>query len=241
MTASSKRQAPASAQHPMMQQYRLSRSKTRRSCCFIAWVTSMTLLRRRPQGLPAARHLLTKRGQSAGSPIPMAGVPYRHRGYLALKLVQLGESGHLRAGGDRPTSKGAGVGLGRSHHHPGTVSDEALLSERQDNLIAAVTTMATASVTAPWTSAPVASAINQFEGKKETLLAELQAPIRRSCSTRTFAFRAPCRGSPRSAPPPGWDFELGTARKLLCQQFGTQDLVGFGVEQARPPCAPPAA
>ena len=35
---------------------------------------------------------LTKRGQSAGEPIPMAGVPYHAiEGYLA-KLVQLGES-----------------------------------------------------------------------------------------------------------------------------------------------------
>ena len=34
---------------------------------------------------------LTKRGQSAGNPIPMAGVPYHAvEGYLA-KLVQLGE------------------------------------------------------------------------------------------------------------------------------------------------------
>ncbi|WWO73724.1 hypothetical protein V4937_03050 [Histophilus somni] len=35
---------------------------------------------------------LTKRGQSAGQPVPMAGVPYHAiEGYLA-KLVQLGES-----------------------------------------------------------------------------------------------------------------------------------------------------
>ncbi len=31
---------------------------------------------------------------------------------------------------------------------------------------------------------------------------------------------------------PEWEFELGTARKLLCQQFGTQDLVGFGVDKS---------
>ena len=40
---------------------------------------------------------LTQRGQSAGQPIPMAGVPYHAlEGYLA-KLVRIGESPHCPA------------------------------------------------------------------------------------------------------------------------------------------------
>ena len=95
---------------------------------------------------------LTKRGQSAGSPIPMAGVPYHAiEGYLA-KLVQLGESAAIcEQVGDPATSKGPVERKVIRIITPGTVSDEALLSERQDNLIAAVYTMAAASVTAPWT------------------------------------------------------------------------------------------
>ena len=50
---------------------------------------------------------LTKRGQSAGNPIPMAGVPYHAvEGYLA-KLVQLGEPVAIcEQVGDPATSKG---------------------------------------------------------------------------------------------------------------------------------------
>ena len=82
---------------------------------------------------------LTKRGQSAGQPIPMAGVPYHAvEGYLA-KLVQLGESVAIcEQIGDPATSKGPVERQIVRIVTPGTVSDEALLPERKDNLIAAV-------------------------------------------------------------------------------------------------------
>ena len=82
---------------------------------------------------------LTKRGQSAGQPIPMAGMPYHAvEGYLA-KLVQLGESVAIcEQIGDPSTSKGPVERQIVRIVTPGTVSDEALLPERQDNLIAAV-------------------------------------------------------------------------------------------------------
>lgn len=82
---------------------------------------------------------LTKRGQSAGQPIPMAGMPYHAvEGYLA-KLVQLGESVAIcEQIGDPTTSKGPVERQIVRIVTPGTVSDEALLPERQDNLIAAV-------------------------------------------------------------------------------------------------------
>ncbi|WP_438887950.1 hypothetical protein, partial [Bacillus cereus group sp. BC306] len=32
---------------------------------------------------------------------------------------------------------------------------------------------------------------------------------------------------------PIWEFELDTAKQQLNQQFGTRDLVGFGVEKAK--------
>ena len=114
---------------------------------------------------------------------------------------------------------------------PGTVSDEALLSERQDNLIAAVYhdgrrfgygTMDIGSY----------RFINQFE-KEETLLAELQRTNPAELLyPESFAFLHHVEGRRGPRRRPEWEFELGTARKLLCQQFGTQDLVGFGVEQS---------
>lgn len=82
---------------------------------------------------------LTARGKSAGQPIPMAGVPYHAvEGYLA-KLVQLGESVAIcEQVGDPATSKGPVERKVVRIVTPGTVSDEALLPEKQDNLIVAI-------------------------------------------------------------------------------------------------------
>ncbi len=82
---------------------------------------------------------LTARGQSAGQAIPMCGIPYHAaEGYLA-KLVKLGESVVIcEQVGDPATSKGPVDRQVVRIITPGTVSDEALLDERRDNLIAAV-------------------------------------------------------------------------------------------------------
>src|SRR5210317_701451 len=82
---------------------------------------------------------LTKRGKSAGRPIPMAGVPYHAaEGYLA-KLVRQGESVAIcEQTGDPATSKGPVERQVVRVVTPGTVTDEALLEERRDNLLAAL-------------------------------------------------------------------------------------------------------
>src|SRR3989344_5567701 len=82
---------------------------------------------------------LTARGQSAGTAIPMAGIPFHSaEGYLA-RLVKLGESVVIcEQIGDPATSKGPVERQVVRIITPGTVSDEALLDERRDNLIAAV-------------------------------------------------------------------------------------------------------
>src|SRR5210317_2005687 len=82
---------------------------------------------------------LTQRGQSAGQPIPMAGVPFHAaEGYLA-KLVKLGESVAIcEQTGDPATSKGPVERRVVRIVTPGTVSDEALLDAHSDNLLAAL-------------------------------------------------------------------------------------------------------
>ena len=77
---------------------------------------------------------LSKRGASAGEPIPMAGVPYHAvEGYLA-KLVQLGESVAIcEQIGDPALSKGPVERKVVRIVTPGTISDEALCQERQDH------------------------------------------------------------------------------------------------------------
>ena len=82
---------------------------------------------------------LTQRGQSGGAPIPMAGVPYHQLDNYLAKLVKLGESVAIcEQIGDPATSKGPVERKVVRIVTPGTITDEALLEERRDNLLAAV-------------------------------------------------------------------------------------------------------
>jgi len=82
---------------------------------------------------------LTQRGASAGQPIPMAGVPvHAYEGYLA-RLVALGESVAIcEQIGDPALAKGLVERKVVRIVTPGTVTDEALLSERRDTLLLAL-------------------------------------------------------------------------------------------------------
>ena len=82
---------------------------------------------------------LTARGKTGGNAIPMAGVPYHAvEGYLA-KLVRKGESVAIcEQIGDPATSKGPVERKVTRVVTPGTLTDEALLPEDRDNLVAAV-------------------------------------------------------------------------------------------------------
>ncbi|MBD2796008.1 DNA mismatch repair protein MutS [Xenorhabdus sp. 18] len=176
---------------------------------------------------------LTKRGQSAGQPIPMAGVPYHAiENYLA-KLVQLGESAAIcEQVGDPATSKGPVERKVVRIVTPGTVTDEALLQERQDNLLAAIwhDSQGFGYATLDITSGRFRVAEMPDE---ETIAAELQrtrpAELLYPETFEPMALIERCHGLRRR---PMWEFELDTARQQLNLQFGTRDLIGFGVEKA---------
>ena len=176
---------------------------------------------------------LTKRGASAGEPIPMAGVPYHAvEGYLA-KLVALGESVAIcEQIGDPAAAKGPVERKVVRIVTPGTVSDEALLPERQDNLVAAiyeqkgVFALATLDMTSGrflMTELP----------SKEAVSAELQRLMPAEILyPEDFAHAQILNNYKGLRRRSVWEFELVTAKTLLNRQFGTQSLEGFGVEQA---------
>lgn len=176
---------------------------------------------------------LTKRGQSAGEPIPMAGVPYHAvEGYLA-KLVALGESVAIcEQIGDPATSKGPVERKVVRIVTPGTVSDEALLPERQDNLVAAVYEEKGTFAIATLDMTSGRFLISEL-ASKEALSAELQrlqpAEILYAEDFSAAGILNNYKGLRRR---PVWEFELVTAIQLLNRQFGTQTLAGFGVEKA---------
>src|SRR6202521_5211603 len=146
---------------------------------------------------------LTARGQSAGEPIPMAGVPFHAVDSYLARLVRKGESVAIcEQLGDPATSKGPLERQVVRIVTPGTVTDTALLEERRDTLVGALAR----------------------EGERfglawlkpaELLLAEGAGvePITRSGTAL------------RMRPP--WHFELASASRLLTDQLGTLDLKGF--------------
>src|SRR5690554_6196227 len=82
---------------------------------------------------------LTARGKSGGQPIPMAGVPYHAAEAYLAKLVRQGESVAIcEQIGDPAASKGLVERRVTRVVTPGTLTDEALLNETRDNLVAAV-------------------------------------------------------------------------------------------------------
>ncbi len=174
---------------------------------------------------------LTKRGASAGEPIPMAGVPYHAiEGYLA-RLIHLGESAAIcEQIGDPATSKGPVERQVVRIITPGTVSDEALLVERLDNLIAAIFCYKDQFGYATLDISSGRFVLSE-PSTKEEMLAELQrtrpAELLYSEDFPHVELLDSCKTLRRR---PVWEFDQDTAKQQLNQQFGTRDLIGFGVE-----------
>ena len=81
---------------------------------------------------------LTTRGESGGKPIPMAGVPYHALDNYLARLVRLGESAAICEQVSEPTGKGLVERKVVRVVTPGTITEEALLESRQENLLAAL-------------------------------------------------------------------------------------------------------
>ncbi len=81
---------------------------------------------------------LTSRGQSAGEPIRMCGVPFHSvEGYLA-KLIKLGESAAICEQMGEPTGKGPVERKVVRVVTPGTLTDSALLSDKTESILLAL-------------------------------------------------------------------------------------------------------
>ncbi|HSZ08905.1 MAG TPA: DNA mismatch repair protein MutS [Steroidobacteraceae bacterium] len=175
---------------------------------------------------------LTQRGASAGAPIPMAGVPaVTLDGYLA-KLVRKGQSVAIcEQRGEPGKVKGPMEREVVRIVTPGTVTDEALLEERRDNVLASVCGrgerygLAWLDLSAGRFSVMELASLESLEAEVERLRpAEILAPdgaqpalARTSAGEdRPWRSRAP------------WHFEIDSATRALTEQFRTRDLAGFG-------------
>ncbi len=172
---------------------------------------------------------LTTRGKSADKPIPMAGVPFHAAENYLAKLVSNGESVAIcEQVGDPAKSKGPVAREVTRILTPGTISDEALLDAKQDNLLMVVYQqknrfgLATLDITNGSFRVSQVDKAEELDSELERIRPaellineEAQHSVLLACSKRR----------------PAWEFEYSTAQNLLCQQFGTQNLSGFGADQ----------
>jgi DNA mismatch repair protein MutS len=178
---------------------------------------------------------LTARGQSGGAPIPMAGVPVHAVDNYLARLVRKGESVALcEQIGDPAKSKGPVERQVVRVVTPGTVTDDALLEERRDTLLAALCVEAESFGLAWLELSSGRFSVLEARGF-EALSAELERlrPAELLMSEQATAqlpaaFQA---GHWKSRERPVWHFDIETATRTLCEQFGTRDLAGFGAEE----------
>ncbi|RUR13903.1 DNA mismatch repair protein MutS [Legionella sp. km772] len=174
---------------------------------------------------------LTHRGQSANKPIPMAGVPYHAvENYLA-RLLKKGESVAIcEQIGDPATSKGPVERQVTRIITPGTITDEALLDAKRDNLLLTLHQDKKA-IGLAWVDlsggrfhllevhdlTQLSTELTRL--RPAELLIQENSPLHQYCSDYPIKLR------------PGWDFNDAQAQKLIKEQFAVADLSAFGHQE----------
>ncbi|MEF8719038.1 MAG: DNA mismatch repair protein MutS [Candidatus Accumulibacter necessarius] len=178
---------------------------------------------------------LTTRGQSAGQPIRMAGVPYHAVEQYLAKLVRLGESVVIcEQIGDPATSKGPVERAVARIVTPGTLTDAALLDEKRNTLLLAIHLTRQLAGLA-W--------INLASGDfrvSEVVPARLAATLERIRPAEIIVAESVALSfTPEVAltRQPDWHFDVEAAGRELRAHFGTTSLAGFGADGLRPAIA----
>lgn len=184
---------------------------------------------------------LTTRGQSAGQPIRMAGVPYHAAEQYLAKLVKLGESVVIcEQVGDPATSKGPVERAVTRIITPGTLTDSALLDEKSESLLLALCcdrkqvgiawlNLANGDLRLMEFAQPALPAQLERLRPAEVLLPEgASAPIVEESGAAMRRL-------------PTWHFDAHEGERLLAEHFGTRDLAGFGVRDCALPLRAAAA
>lgn len=180
---------------------------------------------------------LTQRGASNGVPIKMAGIPYHAAEQYLAKLVKMGESVAIcEQIGDPATSKGPVERKVMRVVTPGTLTDAALLSDKRDAFLLAVSILparrnTSASVGLAWLN--LASGALKLS---ETSLSALPSLIERIRPAETLVADgdplpdtlADSAGSVTRVP--AWHFEARNGQERLCQQLEVKSLDGFNAQ-----------
>ncbi|MDC8785085.1 DNA mismatch repair protein MutS [Roseateles koreensis] len=184
---------------------------------------------------------LTSRGQSAGQPVVMAGVPVSAlESYLA-KLIKLGVPVAIAEQvGDVATAKGPVERKVVRVVTPGTVTDTELLADKQDAVLMAVVAhgktygLAWLSLTqgrlglAECADKEVPSWLARLN-PAEVLVDREHQP------SAVLAARAPITNRP------SWQFDTTLGQRKLCEQLGVASLAGFNAQELKTAHAAAAA
>ena len=185
---------------------------------------------------------LTARGQSAGEPIPMAGVPYHSvDGYLA-KLVELGVSVAIcEQIGDPAQSKGPVERRVQRIVTPGTLTEEALLEQTRDSLLIGIAPCRDASEMR-YGMAALNLGRGEFTVQTVTGAENLAGEIARLRPSEVLTPRelGELDGTGQNIRD-GLAFDVDLGFRFLCEHFGTRDLRGFGLEPEDPAIGAAAA
>ncbi len=178
---------------------------------------------------------LTSRGKSAGAPIPMAGVPVHTVDTYLARLVRKGESVAIcEQIGDPATSKGPVERKVVRVVTPGTVTEDSLLEARRETLLGCIC-LSRDGIGLAWLDLAAGDfRVTEMENS-DALQAELERLRLAECLVNEDD-RLPdwLEGAPGVRRRPPWHFEAEASRRLLCKQFGTRDLSGFGCDALGP-------
>jgi DNA mismatch repair protein MutS len=172
---------------------------------------------------------LTKRGESNGAPIAMAGVPYHQLENYLGRLIRQGESAAIV---EQVGEVGAEKGPVRREVvrvvTPGTATDDSLLDSRAQTLLAAACVgggrfgLAWLELSSGRFSVLETGSGGDWRAELHRLRAsELLVPEDSAYELGGLAGRGR----------PVWHFDAASARRLLVEQFGTRDLRGFGADE----------
>ncbi len=169
---------------------------------------------------------LTHRGQSAGAPIPMAGVPYHAVETYIARLLKKNESVVICEQIGEVSSKGPMERKITRILTPGTVTDEALLDAKQDNLLLAIerqkNRIGLAGVELSTGRFFLLELKSQLELEAElNRLKPAEILIKQGTHLETEAIHL-------THERPAWDFDLNRAKVRLKEQFKVVDLHAFG-------------
>ncbi len=180
---------------------------------------------------------LTQRGQSAGQPVLMAGVPFHSLETYLARLIKLGESVAIceqvgEVGGKGPVERKVMRVV-----TPGTLTDTALLSDKAESFLLAVHQAPRNQLGLAW------MAVTQSEVQlAQCTHDELAAWVARIAPSEllysadvTPAFeqniqKLPFSGSLSLTIRPAWQFDTGLGERKLCEQLQTASLQAFSAD-----------